>query len=266
MQMKDLLSMPGMREKLSAVRSYRPTFVEPTHPPQDKLTQVNVYQTYVMEEVAWPDWVEPITQFIVPAGLRFEDIGDGDACVFHGDCFADTCNNAKMAIYCKPDCCWLDAKCSSAPRTHTGLKLYNTRRLGLLVYTTKALSAGEIIAEYSGTLCEYKALYEGQPEEAKKLNSGYTMFLNEKSKRGRFIYVEALKCGSIAQHACTPNVEFVEMQNRSSVKVLAWMIESVRPGPNCRPLRRRDLVQVRLRILLCYKNTAHFILSNTLST
>ncbi|RLN88064.1 hypothetical protein BBJ28_00003623 [Nothophytophthora sp. Chile5] len=232
-QMEDLLRLPGMRNKLSAVRGYIPTFVEPTPPPPYKVTQVNVYQTYVMEEMPWPDWVKPITQSIVPAGLRFEDIGDGDACLCHGDCFADTCTNAKMAIYCTPDCCRLNAKCSNAPRTHPGLKVYDTYRLGLGVYTTEALFAGEIIAEYSGSLCEYKTLYEGQPEEAKKQNSGYTMLLNEKSKRGRFVYVEALKCGSIArffQHACTPNVEFVEMQNRSSVKVLARMIESVAAG------------------------------------
>ncbi|RLN73460.1 hypothetical protein BBJ28_00007747 [Nothophytophthora sp. Chile5] len=170
-KMQDLLKLVGMSNKLSAVRHFRPTFMEPT-PPRNKHTQINVSQTYVMEGVAWPDWVVPITENIIPPGLRFDDIGDGEACKCQGDCFADTCENAN-------------------------------------------------------------ALHESQPEEAKKHNSGYPMLLNEKAKRGRFVYIEAVKRGSIArffQHGCKPNVEFVKMQNRSNVKVLARMTESVRAG------------------------------------
>ncbi|KAG1711905.1 hypothetical protein DVH05_009146 [Phytophthora capsici] len=83
-----------------------------------------------MEEVAWLDLVEPITEPIVPVGLTSDDIGDGDACVCHEDCFADASNSAKMAIYCATDCCRLNAKCSDAPCTHPGLKLFNTYLLG----------------------------------------------------------------------------------------------------------------------------------------
>ncbi|KAE9065368.1 hypothetical protein PF010_g28229 [Phytophthora fragariae] len=61
---------------------------------------------------------------------------------------------------------------------------------------------------------------KGQSKEAKKENSGYTMLLNEKTRRRNFVYVEALAAGSIArfsQHACRPNTQFIEMQNRTQV-------------------------------------------------
>ncbi|KAE9242250.1 hypothetical protein PF004_g6694 [Phytophthora fragariae] len=82
-------------------------------------------------------------------------------------------------------------------------------------------------------LCEYAAIVEGQPAEAIKQNSGYTMLLHERSVNGHFVYIEALKCGSTTRflsHACDPNVAFFEMQNRTTVKVLAVMIKTVKAG------------------------------------
>jgi SET domain-containing protein len=101
------------------------------------------------------------------------------------------------------------------------------------VYTTQKLWAGEIVAEYCGRMQEYQAMREGQPVEAMKQNSGYTMLLNEKTTRGNFVYLEALDAGSIArflQHACCPNIQFVEMQNRAQVKVLCRMLSTVDAG------------------------------------
>ncbi|KAE9160105.1 hypothetical protein PF005_g31785, partial [Phytophthora fragariae] len=77
------------------------------------------------------------------------------------------------------------------------------------------------------------AIVEGQPAEAIKQNSGYTMLLHERSVNGHFVYIEALKCGSTTRflsHACDPNVAFFEMQNRTTVKVLAVMIKTVKAG------------------------------------
>ncbi|ETI30136.1 hypothetical protein F443_22747 [Phytophthora nicotianae P1569] len=197
--MKDLLRMPGMRAKL-------------------------------MNPVPFPDYVTEISENIVPEGLYFVDAGDVDPCLCVGDCFARCCRNADTAFFCTPDICRLDALCSNAPRTHPGLRIYNTRRQGLGVYTTQKLWAGEIVAEYCGKLQEYEAMHEGQPEEAMNQNSGYTMLLNEKIRRGNFVYIEALTAGSKArffQNSSRPNVEFMEMQNRAQVKVLCRMISTV---------------------------------------
>jgi hypothetical protein len=113
------------------------------------------------------------------------------------------------------------------------LKLYDTCRVGLGVYTTSCIEVGNIVGEYAGRLCEYKAIVEGQPFQAMKQNSGYTMLLNTKSSSGKFVYIEALWCGSktrFMSHSCKPNVAFVEMQNRSTVKVLAVTIKTVSAG------------------------------------
>ncbi|ETO99576.1 hypothetical protein F441_23008 [Phytophthora nicotianae CJ01A1] len=187
-------------------RKKKPGYIPPSQPdPNDAATGV-------MEPVPFPDYVTEISENIVPEGLYFVDAEDVDPCLCVGDCFAHCCRNADTAFYCTPDICRLDTLCSDAPRTHPGLRIYNTRRLGL---------------------GEYEAMREGQPEEAMKQNSGYTMLLNEKTRRGNFVYIEALTAGSNArffQHSCRPNVEFVEMQNRVQVKVLCRMISTVDAG------------------------------------
>ncbi|KUF87423.1 Nucleoporin p58/p45 [Phytophthora nicotianae] len=225
--MKDLLRMPGMRAKLINVRKKKPGYIPPSQP------DPNNAETGVMEPVPFPDYVTEVSENIVPEGLYFVDAGDVDPCLCVGDCSAHCCRNADTAFYCTPEICRLDALCSNAPRTHPGLRIYNTRRLGLGVYTTQKLWTGEIVAEYCGKLQEYEAMREGQLEEAMKQNSGYAMLLNEKTRRGNFVYIEALTAGSNArffQHSCRPNVEFVEMQNRAQVKVLCRMISTVDAG------------------------------------
>jgi len=225
--MKELLAMPGMRAKLANVRVQKPVYTLSSEPePYDA-------ESGVMTPIPVPDYVAEITANIVPEGLKFADAGDVDPCLCYGDCFAHVCRNADTAFYCTPAICRLDALCSNAPRTHPGLRIYDTHRLGLGVYTTQKLWAGEIVAEYCGKLQEYEAMRDGQPEEAMKQNSGYTMLLNEKTRRENFVYVESLDAGSIArflQHSCHPTVQFVEMQNRTQVKVLCRMLFTVEAG------------------------------------
>ncbi|KAE8899117.1 hypothetical protein PF003_g16960 [Phytophthora fragariae] len=219
---KAMLRLPGIKARLRALHVRRPVFVAPSAPADP-----------VDAEVPWPAHVNYTEECEVPEGIAFADIGDGDPCKCIGDCFMDTCSNAALAIFCTPDCCALNAACSNAPRTLHTLKLYDTGRVGLGVFTTTYLEVGDVVGEYAGRLCEYAAIVEGQPAEAMKQNRGYTMLLHERSVNGKFVYIEALKCGSTTRflsHACDPNVAFFEMQNRTTVKVLAVMIKTVKAG------------------------------------
>ncbi|GMF26190.1 unnamed protein product [Phytophthora fragariaefolia] len=211
-------------ERLRNLHARRPVFKEAVvdHPP-------------IVKEVAWPLEIEFINECIVPegTGISFHDTGNLGKCKCFGDCFMDSCENATCAIYCTPECCKLGAVCSNAPRERTTLKLFDTGRVGLGVYTTTFLDVGDIIGEYAGKLCEYSALIPGQPNQAKKQNSGYTLLYNTKSVRNKFVYVESLDCGfttSFISHACDPNAAFVEVHNRTSVQVLVRMIKDVKAG------------------------------------
>jgi len=137
------------------------------------------------------------------------------------------------ASFCIPKYCSLNARCSNAPRTLKTLKLFASGRVGLGVYTTTPLDVGDVLAEYCGELTEFPALVEGQAPKAMKQNGGYTLLYNAKSVRGNYVYVDALKCGSIARflcHSCDPNAAFVELQTRTRVKVLVKMIKNVSAG------------------------------------
>ncbi|GMF40717.1 unnamed protein product [Phytophthora fragariaefolia] len=219
---KTMLRLPGIKERLRSLHFRRPQFEEPRAPADP-----------IEAEVPWPGNVKYLEECEVPEGIEFADIGDGHSCKCLGDCFMDTCCNAALAIFCTPECCALNASCSNAPRTRKTLKLYDTGRVGLGVFTTTFLEVGDVVGEYTGRLCAYSALVVGQPAQAMKQNSGYTMLLNERAVNGKFVYIEALNCGSITRfmsHACDPNVAFVEMQNRTTVKVMAVMIKSVKAG------------------------------------
>jgi hypothetical protein len=128
-------------------------------------------------EEEWPAEVKYITESIVPEGIAFPDIGEVDQRICEGDCFLDTSWNAMTAMFCTPDCCRLGAVCSNAPRSLPTLKLFDTHRVGLGVFTTIFLSVGEC----AGKLSAYNAVIEGQPEQTMKQNSGYTMLLHAKS-------------------------------------------------------------------------------------
>jgi hypothetical protein len=220
---KETLELSGVKARLRDLHIRRPEFIQP-----------RVDDVPALTDELWPTGVAPIAKYQVPEGLASEDIGEGDLCGCAGDCFMDSCRNAELSIYCTAACCSLDGACSNSPRaSHPALRLYDTCRVGLGVHTTESIEVGDIVGEYVGGLFEYPAIVEGQPAQAVKQNSGYTMLLNAKSLSGNFVYIEALHCGSMMRfmsHACVPNVEFVEMQNGSDVKVLARMIKSVRPG------------------------------------
>ncbi|POM76230.1 Set domain containing hypothetical protein [Phytophthora palmivora] len=154
-----------------------------------------------LHEVAWPVDVKRISSCI-RNGVRFPDIGSFDPC-------------------------------HNAPRTLDTLKLYETARLGLGVYTATDLDIGDVLGEYCGELAEFPAKVEGQPPQAVKQNSGFTLLYNAKSVKKNYVYVDALRCGSITRflsHDCNPNAAFVEQQTRSRVRVLVKMIRNVKAG------------------------------------
>eukprot|EP00644_Phytophthora_capsici_P010917 jgi/Phyca11/104200/e_gw1.9.650.1 len=166
-------------------------------------------------------------------GVRFPNIGEFDPCTCFGNCFWDTCSNVASACYCTPEQCKLGARCSNAPRTLETMKLYDTGRVGLGVYTTTALDEGDVLGEYCGELTEFPAVLERQSPLAVKQNSGYTLLYNTKSVNNNYVYVEGQRCGSITRflsHSCDPNAAFVEQQTRSRVGVLVKMIKNVQPG------------------------------------
>ncbi|ETL46364.1 hypothetical protein L916_03745 [Phytophthora nicotianae] len=117
--------------------------------------------------VAWPPEIEKITT-CKHNGVKFPDIGS------------------------------LGAFCSNAPRTLSSLKLFDTGRVGLGVYTTTALDVRDVLGEYRGELSEFSH-----------------------------------RCGSITSlisHSCEPNAAFVEQQTRSRVRMFVKMIKGVQPG------------------------------------
>ncbi|KAG7385208.1 hypothetical protein PHYPSEUDO_001750 [Phytophthora pseudosyringae] len=198
------MRLPEVNERLKSLHARRPNYEEVSEEVRDEV-----------REVEWPEYVKRIEESEVPEGIAFPDIGDGEAC----QCFAG--------------CCGLKSVCSNSPRPRTSLKLFDTGRVDLGVYTTTFLNVGDVLGDYAGRLCEYDALVQGKPDQALKQNSGYTMLLHTKSVRKKYMYVEALKCGFTTRfisHSCDPNVTFVEMQNRASVKVMAIMIKDVMAG------------------------------------
>ncbi|KAE8897514.1 hypothetical protein PF005_g8612 [Phytophthora fragariae] len=221
-QVKALQNSPEVKEQLESLHARRTPFRDPV-----------VKESYTMcQTVPWPADIEPIST-CKHNGVKFPDIGSFDACKWFGDCFWGICSDVASATFCTPKYCQLGARCSNAPRTLSTLKLFDTGRVGLGVYTTTALDFGDVLGEYCGELSEFPAVVEGQPPQAMKQNSGYTLLYNAKSVQGNYVYVDALKCGSITRflsHSCAPNAAYVDQQTRTRVRVLVKMIKSVSAG------------------------------------
>ncbi|ETK86312.1 hypothetical protein L915_09052, partial [Phytophthora nicotianae] len=184
------------------------------------------------QTVPWPANVQKILS-CKHNNVQFPDLGSVDRCSCFGDCFWDTCSNVASASFCIPKYCKLGAVCSNAPRTLVTLKLFETGRVGLGAYMTTALDIRDVLGEYCGELTKFPAMVEGQPPLAVKQNSGYTLLYNAKSVNNNFVYVDALRCGSITRfisHSCEPNAAFIEQQTRTCVRVLVKMIKSVSAG------------------------------------
>ncbi|ETI30907.1 hypothetical protein F443_22031 [Phytophthora nicotianae P1569] len=221
MKMKDILNIAGVRLRLHDLHDRRPVYKDPA-------TEERVLST----ELPWPKDIQYVTKCITN-GVRFPDLGSIHKCRCIGDCFWDSCDNAEASVYCTPNCCNLSARCSNAPIVRKTLKLFDTGRVGLGVYTTTNLDVGDIVGEYTGELSEWSALVPGQPDQALKHNSGYTLLYNTKSTKKKFVYVDAANSGCITRfisHACDPNAVFVEMQNRRNVKVFVKMVKDVKAG------------------------------------
>ncbi|ETO63376.1 hypothetical protein F444_18897, partial [Phytophthora nicotianae P1976] len=201
-KVKQLLKIAGVKSRLKALRLRRPNFKELV-----KGGRV------LLDEVPWPDGVRKISS-CERNGIIFPDLGSYCKCRCIGDCFWDSCDNAEAAVYCTPSCCNLGARCSNAPIERSTLKLFDTGRVGLGVYTTTDMDIGDVVGEYTGKLSEWSARLPGQPDQALKENSGYTLLYNAKSKNRKYVYVDAAQCGSITRfvsHACDPNAVFVEL-------------------------------------------------------
>eukprot|EP00644_Phytophthora_capsici_P004645 jgi/Phyca11/111174/e_gw1.19.489.1 len=221
-KVKALLRVAGLRKRLRELHERRPTYQEPPD---------SGY--FFPQEKPWPTEVTKITECMNPDNVSFKDIGDYGSCLCVGDCFMDSCSNATGALYCTAESCNLDARCSNAPRSLETLKLFDTDRVGLGVYTCTDLDVGDVIGEYAGVLCEYEPYIEGLPGQRLKHNTGYTMLLNAKSRTNKYVYIESLDSGFTTRfisHSCSPNAAFVEVQNRASVKVLVRMIADVKAG------------------------------------
>ncbi|OWZ21721.1 Set domain-containing hypothetical protein [Phytophthora megakarya] len=110
-----------------------------------------------------------------------------------------------MSIYCTPDCCSLEANCMNARRTLSTIKLFDT-------------------------VCAKTQLWW---KDNPRKRSNKTGVQDENTPSGKYVYIEALKCGPmtiIMSHACDPNMKFIETQNRTTVKVLSVMIKNVKEG------------------------------------
>ncbi|POM77459.1 Set domain containing hypothetical protein [Phytophthora palmivora] len=220
-KMRNLLAMPTIRLRLVDLHERRKANSPAAHDPR-----------FAHAEVPWPEGVQRI-ETSVANDIVFPDLGDFGVCRCEGDCFIDTCDNAVAAVFCTPSSCKLGALCSNTPRVRETLKLFNTERVGLSVYTTADMDVGDIVGEYTGELSEYDAVVPGQPPMAVKQNSGYTLLMHTKSVRKKFVYVDALRCGSIMRfisHSCDPNAAFVEVRNGVGVKVLVRMLKDVKAG------------------------------------
>jgi hypothetical protein len=133
---KEVLKLPSVKSRLKLLHARRPQFEEVKSPSAGVPTRL-------LEE-EWPVEVKYIIESIVPEGIAFLNIGELNLCICEGDCFLDTCWNATAAIFCTPGCCRLGAVCSNAPRSLLMLKLFDTNRVGLGVFTTTFLNVGDV--------------------------------------------------------------------------------------------------------------------------
>ncbi|ETL85944.1 hypothetical protein L917_14576 [Phytophthora nicotianae] len=245
-RVKDILRLRGLRTRLGELRQRRPTY-------QKQPPSVNFPPTLPIE-VQRPSNIRMVTECLNPEGVQFKYAVDFSRCSCTGDCFMDLCANVDGALYCTPDACNLDGIRSNAPRTLATSKLFDTDRVGLGVFTSTDLTAGDVISEYAGVLNASDPIDAGQPGQRMKHNTGCTMLLNARSTRRQYIYVESLNCESAIRfisHSCIPNAAFVKVYNRSSVKVLVRMTKNLYAGQSnyCR-LRQPDLVPMRVRQVL----------------
>jgi SET domain-containing protein len=165
-------------------------------------------------------------------GVAFPDVGAFGKCRCVGYCFLDVCTNVASATFCISACCRLGARCSNAPRTLETIQPFDTKRVGLGVYTTTVLDVGDVVGEYCGELTELAAVVDGQPDRSIQQNRGYTLLYNARFTNNN-VYVDALNSRSITcfiSHAIHPNAAIVAQQTSSNVKILLKMLRRVMAG------------------------------------
>ncbi|ETN00950.1 hypothetical protein PPTG_17276 [Phytophthora nicotianae INRA-310] len=211
---KAILRIRGLRTRLRELRLRRSTYVEPS-----------TTGYFLPKEVPWPSDVLKTNECLNTEGVEFADVGDFGRCSCAGDCYLDTCANADGALYCTPESCNLAGKCSNAPRTLDTLKLFDTGRVGLGVYTTNQP--------------ERRRRNRGVHGGAERVRPHRRRCTGPKNEKQHGVHdvaqheVQEKECGSTMRfisHSCTPNAAFVEAQHRSNVKVLVRMVENVYAG------------------------------------
>ncbi|KAF4145328.1 SET domain-containing protein [Phytophthora infestans] len=185
------------------------------------------------EPVEWPPDVTRVYKKKNPNGIRFKNIGNLGKCECIGDCYIDECMNSRSDVYCSKQNCAIQWQCGNSVKECLSLKLFETVRCGLGVYTTDTVEVGTIVGEYCGVLESYRGLDTTSAEPATlKNNTGYSLLLNQRATDGQFVYIEAEKTGSIMRflnHSCNPNCRFREMQYRKQVVVVVVTLRKILP-------------------------------------
>ncbi|KAE9353246.1 hypothetical protein PF008_g5095 [Phytophthora fragariae] len=195
--MKVLLRIPDLRAKLVDVRKKKPVYIPSSqHDPNDA-------ETDVMVSIPFLDYVSEISENIVPEGLKFVDAGD-----------VDPRGRLLRAL---------------VPERGRRVLLHARHLPARRAVQQRSTSSG--LARSFGVLREFAGVRGHGPEEVMKENSGYPMLLNEKIRQ---IFVRrGVGCWinrEILTARVRPNVQFVEMQNMTQVKVLYRTISTVDVG------------------------------------
>ncbi|GMF30312.1 unnamed protein product [Phytophthora fragariaefolia] len=198
--------------------------------------------------VPWPDDVKYIPTSLNPDEIHFKQLDDLGTCGCTVDSFRDECHNATSAVFCQASNCNLGGECSNTPRDSSALRLFETVHAGIGVYTMATLYVGDIIGEYCNVLAAYEGVTVGDTDIQWKQTSGYTLLQNKRATDGKYVYVEpnaeGVNCAGYGwdkhynkfglrmrflNHACGPNAQFVEMEYLGQLRVVVWLLETIRP-------------------------------------
>jgi len=125
------------------------------------LTITPAVATIEVDDRFWPDGAVKLDAMVIPPRFRFslgDSTGTGDTCgcadaygVGCDSCCAGVCSNVSDERACTPDTCSLPEDCGNRLVDHPGLELRPTR-VGIGVFATRAIRAGNIVAPYWGVV------------------------------------------------------------------------------------------------------------------
>jgi hypothetical protein len=222
--LRDLMRQPHVCEALKELRAARAAAAH------DCGNEVSILRRH--SPVPWPSSVIRINAQMNPNQVFFTAVGNLGKCNCIGDCYMDVCCNSATDTFCTKKTCNLDGKCSNSLREWRSLELFDAGTRGLGVFTSAAIEVGVIIAEYCGVLEPYEGVIGSNAFQMPlKHNSGYTLLLPVRAK-GKFVYIEAVKFGSIARfvnHSCDANCALRTMQSGRSVTSVLVTTQRILP-------------------------------------